>query len=160
MWVRDAMAGNGMRPSAAPKGVMVSIEQSSGSRDRPPFVRRARALKTIDAMIGMYCRGHHRGRTPLCPDCARLRDYAARRLQRCIFGEDKPNCADCVVHCYRSEMRERIRAVMRWAGPRMALRHPILTIAHMLAERRPVPSLPVPRRRPAGNSPPRSPLRG
>ena len=136
---------------------MVSSGQSSESREQKPFLRRARALKTIDAMIGMYCRHHHHGELPLCSDCAHLRDYAARRLQRCVFGDDKPNCADCVVHCYRAEMRERIRAVMRWAGPRMALRHPILTLAHLLAERRPVPSLPVPQRRPAGNSPPASP---
>ncbi|MDQ2078563.1 nitrous oxide-stimulated promoter family protein [Xanthobacteraceae bacterium Astr-EGSB] len=136
---------------------MVSTGHSSENREQKPFVRRARALKTIDAMIGMYCRGHHHGELPLCPDCERLRNYAARRLQRCVFGDDKPNCADCVVHCYRTEMRERIRAVMRWAGPRMALRHPILTIAHMLAERRPVPSLPLPPRRAAGDSPPAAP---
>jgi hypothetical protein len=136
---------------------MVSTEQSCGSRDRAPFVRRARALKTIDAMIGMYCRGHHHGERSLCPDCARLRNYAARRLERCIFGDEKPNCADCAVHCYRAEMREQIRIVMRWAGPRMALRHPLLTIAHILAERRTVPSLPVPRRRPTRKHPPAAP---
>jgi molybdenum cofactor biosynthesis enzyme MoaA len=133
---------------------MSSTGQPTECRDRKPFGRRARALATIDVMIGMYCRRHHHDQFPLCPDCARLRAYAARRLERCIFGDDKPNCADCVVHCYRAEMRERIRAVMRWAGPRMLLRHPILAIAHMLAERRPVPQLPPPPRRSAGHSAP------
>ncbi len=107
------------------------------------FVRRVRALKTIEAMVRMYCGGHHHaGRAPLCAECAALMRYAARRLERCVFGDAKPNCADCAVHCYRVEMREKIRQVMRWAGPRMLLRHPILAISHMLAERRPVPTLP------------------
>jgi len=29
-------------------------------------------------------------------------------------------------------MRERIRAVMRFAGPRMFYRHPIMTLQHMI----------------------------
>lgn len=108
------------------------------------FVRRARALKTISVMVHMYCRGHdHAERTPLCPQCSQLLAYARRRLERCVFGDDKPTCADCLVHCYRTDMRERMRAVMRWAGPRMLLRHPVLAIAHMMAERRPLPPLPA-----------------
>src|SRR6266498_891714 len=99
-------------------------------------VRRARALKTIEAMVLMYCDGHgHAEAAPLCAECTALLRYAARRLERCVFGDAKPNCADCVVHCYRADMREKIRTVMRWAGPRMLLRHPILAISHMLSER-------------------------
>lgn len=114
------------------------------------FVRRARALKTIEAMVRMYCRGNgHRDRAPLCPQCAELMQYARRRLERCVFGDAKPNCADCTVHCYSADMREKVRTVMRWAGPRMLLRHPILAITHMLDERRPVPTLPA---RPAPRS--------
>ena len=56
---------------------------------------------------------------PLCPECAALLDYALRRLDSCRFGNDKPSCRKCPVHCYRADMRERIRTVMRWAGPRM-----------------------------------------
>jgi hypothetical protein len=40
-------------------------------------------------------------------------------------------CAKCPVHCYRPELRERIRAVMRYAGPRMLFRHPRLAILHL-----------------------------
>ncbi len=108
------------------------------------FVRRVRELKTIRVMVAMYCANHHGG-APLCADCADLFDYAQRRLQRCVFGDAKPNCAKCVVHCYNADMRERIRVVMRWAGPRMLLRHPILGIKHLLADRRPVPLLPAKR---------------
>src|SRR6185369_3106776 len=108
------------------------------------FVRRARALKTIETMVRMYCRGHrHEGLAPLCSECGALFEYATRRLQRCVFGDAKPTCANCVVHCYKADMREQMRVVMRWAGPRMMLRHPIMAIAHLIDERRPVPRLPA-----------------
>ncbi|MDD2845535.1 MAG: nitrous oxide-stimulated promoter family protein, partial [Rhodoferax sp.] len=80
------------------------------------FVHRVRELKTIELMINMYCAAHHHG-APRCADCMDLFDYAQRRLQRCVFGDAKPNCAKCVVHCYTDNMREKIRVVMRWAGP-------------------------------------------
>ena len=108
------------------------------------FVRRARELKTIKAMVRMYCRSHTRG-DQLCAACAELCAYAERRLDRCVFGDAKPTCSNCVVHCYSPVMREQIRTVMRWAGPRMLLRHPMLGIAHLIDERRPVPVLPVKR---------------
>jgi len=108
------------------------------------FVRRVRELKTIEVMLRMYCARHHGG-APLCADCTELFDYAQRRLQRCVFGDAKPNCAKCVVHCYNKDMRERIRVVMRWAGPRMLLQHPVLGVRHMLADRRPIPLLPAKR---------------
>jgi Nitrous oxide-stimulated promoter len=104
---------------------------------------RARSLKTLQAMMHLYCEGHRHGSDErLCPRCAALLRYATRRLERCVFGDAKPNCAECRVHCYRSDMREEIRRVMRWAGPRMLLRHPILSVAHMFASRRPIPGLP------------------
>ena len=107
------------------------------------FVRRARELKTIEAMLRMYCRAHgHQPRAPLCASCRELHEYASRRLERCVFGDAKPTCTNCLVHCYSAEMREQVRVVMRWAGPRMLLRHPILGILHILDGRRPSPRLP------------------
>ena len=118
------------------------------------FVRRARELTVIEAMVRMYCRGHaHADRTPLCPDCAALFEYATRRLERCVFGDAKPTCANCTVHCYSAEMRERIRVVMRWAGPRMTLRHPILALYHVFDGNRPAPKLPAKPRRAEKSSP-------
>ena len=108
------------------------------------FVCRVRELKTIEVMIDMYCAAHHSA-APRCAQCAELFAYAQRRLQRCVFGDAKPNCAKCVVHCYNDEMRERVRVVMRWAGPRMLLRHPVLGVRHLLADRRPIPVLPAKR---------------
>lgn len=107
------------------------------------FDRRRREARTLEAIIGMYCRAHHGGAGALCADCAALADYAQRRLERCVFGDAKPKCANCLVHCYRDEMRERVREVMRWAGPRMLLRNPWLAVMHLVDGRRPVPQLPV-----------------
>jgi hypothetical protein len=53
------------------------------------------------------------------------------------------------VHCYSAEKREQIRVVMKWAGPRMALRHPILSVFHLFDGRRPAPALPAKPARPA-----------
>jgi hypothetical protein len=68
----------------------------------------------------------------LCPNCRALLDYAYERLKKCPFQGDKPTCAKCPIHCYRLAEREQIRAVMRYAGPRMLLHRPWLAIHHLL----------------------------
>ncbi len=99
----------------------------------------AREARTIEAMVGLYCHAHHDRSEGLCGDCAALLAYARERLARCPFQEGKTTCARCPVHCYKREMRERVRTVMRYAGPRMLLRHPILTVLHLLDGRRTAP---------------------
>jgi hypothetical protein len=48
-------------------------------------------------------------------------------------------------------MRERVREVMIFAGPRMLLRHPVLALLHLVVdERRPAPARPVQRAAAAG----------
>jgi len=94
--------------------------------------RLERERKTLEAMIGLYCRDRHGIRDGLCPDCAELAEYARQRLLKCPFGEGKTTCAKCPVHCYRPAMRERIRQVMRHAGPRMPYRHPLMTLRHWM----------------------------
>jgi predicted amidophosphoribosyltransferase len=91
-----------------------------------------RERRTIEAMVSLFCRGHHEGQDDLCPGCGELLEYALQRLKLCKFQEKKPTCAKCPVHCYRPEMRERIKAVMRYAGPRMLVHHPLLTMHHVL----------------------------
>lgn len=89
----------------------------------------------VEQMIRLYCRrreGHER----LCPQCEELLLYAHSRLDRCRFGANKPTCQQCPVHCYRPQMKERIREVMRWAGPRMLLYHPLAALRHLLRELR------------------------
>ncbi len=103
---------------------------------RPESARMARERRTITAMVQIYCRGLHRSNSNLCPECAEFLAYALARLERCRFQPDKPTCARCPVHCYKPAMRERARAVMRYAGPRMLLQHPVLAILHLLDGRR------------------------
>jgi len=105
--------------------------------------RLERELRTIRAMVRIYCRRHHGGRGELCAECAELLDYARQRLERCPFGEEKPTCVRCPIHCYKPSQRERARAVMRFAGPRMLWRHPILAIRHLLDGRRRPPPRPT-----------------
>ncbi|MGC9520836.1 MAG: nitrous oxide-stimulated promoter family protein [Anaerolineae bacterium] len=95
--------------------------------------RMRREARTLTAMVRLYCRGHHGSqREELCPSCQQLLDYALQRLSKCPFQETKPTCANCPIHCYRPEEREQIRAVMRYAGPRMLLHHPLLAIMHLI----------------------------
>ena len=108
-----------------------------------------REKQTVEAMIRLYCKGKRHGETengtahrssahlsvfpvlPLCPQCQALLDYAIQRLEHCRFGEDKPSCTRCPVHCYKPAMREQIRQVMRYSGPRMLLHNPIMAIRHL-----------------------------
>ena len=87
----------------------------------------------VSEMIALYCRkNHHTAKGNLCPQCQALHDYALQRIERCPFMETKTFCSNCRVHCYQPEMREQIRAVMRFSGPRMLLHHPVLATRHVM----------------------------
>lgn len=101
--------------------------------------RMIRERRTVEAMIGLYCHGQHGTSSGLCNDCETLQVYARQRLEKCPFQEGKTTCAKCPVHCYRAGQRAQIRAVMRYAGPRMLFRHPIMTLQHMIDGRRKEP---------------------
>jgi hypothetical protein len=85
-------------------------------------------------MISIYCRGQHHTPSGLCADCDALSDYAMQRIEKCPFQDDKPTCAKCPIHCYKPDMRDRVRRVMRYAGPRMMVYHPVLTFWHYYDE--------------------------
>ena len=104
--------------------------------------RMRRESKTIEAMIRLYCHDHHGSKDELCPECRELLDYVLVRLDRCPFRENKPTCAKCPVHCYQPDMREKVRAVMRYAGPRMLYRHPVLAVLHLIDGFRKTPASP------------------
>jgi len=92
-----------------------------------------REKNTVSKMIRIYCRFKHGTRNALCPDCKQLEDYAHKRLEHCRFGEEKPACEKCPVHCYKPEYREKIKEVMRFAGPRMVFFHPVEAVRHLLS---------------------------
>ena len=93
--------------------------------------RMNRESRTVAVMIGIYCRGQH-GSGRICAECSDLLSYANERLEECPFQEGKTTCAKCPVHCFKPAMRDKIRAVMRYSGPRMLRSHPILAMRHVM----------------------------
>ena len=85
--------------------------------------KRADEKLLVSEMIALYCRRQHK--TP------KGTLYALMRIDKCPFMETKTFCSACRVHCYQPAMREKIRTVMRWAGPRMLPVHPVLSIRHV-----------------------------
>jgi len=86
---------------------------------------------TLQAMIHLYCRQNHTP-DPLCKECSQIWSYAEERLEKCPFGFEKPTCQNCTVHCYKPEMRQRIKEIMRYSGPRMIWHHPVMAIQHLI----------------------------
>lgn len=120
--------------------------------------KRAEEAEMVSQMIALWCRAHHQAGEPLhggggqtsaegnlatsvrlghrdvqlCPSCSELRDYALARIKHCPHMGTKTFCSACPTHCYKPEMRERIREVMRWSGPRMLRYRPIPAIKHAI----------------------------
>lgn len=97
--------------------------------------RLGREFVTMQRMVRIWCRDRHGGDVDhhgLCVDCSDFLAYAQRRLEKCPYGEDKPTCAKCPIHCYKRAQRELARDIMRYAGPRMTLRHPWLSLMHLV----------------------------
>ncbi len=93
-----------------------------------------RERHTIQLMIQNYCQDHHQSTETLCAECQALHTYAMQRIDKCPYQSDKPTCAMCPIHCYRPASREQVRQVMRYAGPRMMVHHPLLAAWHMWDE--------------------------
>lgn len=104
-----------------------------------------REIKTVGVMIDIYCRHHHGtnhgpykpfgsrpGDGKLCDSCRKLAAYANQRTLNCPFGEEKPACGKCRVHCYKPQMQAEIRKVMKFSGPKMITSHPVLAIGHLI----------------------------
>ena len=95
--------------------------------------RLAKEKKTIVEMVKLYCHSHHNTTDEhLCQNCDELLRYALERLDKCPFGVEKGPCSKCEIHCYKPSMRNLIRNVMQYSGPKMLFRHPILAVSHLL----------------------------
>jgi hypothetical protein len=126
-------------PHAADATAAAGRAVQTGRQAGPLEGRLAREFLTMQHMVALYCQAHHAasgGRT--CPSCTEFLEYAACRLEKCPYGQDKPTCANCPIHCYKREPREFARTVMRYAGPRMMTRHPWLALMHVVDGRRKV----------------------
>lgn len=100
------------------------------------LTKREREKKIVSQMIALYCKKKHGGKRQLCADCEELMQYARLRSDKCPFMETKTFCSNCKVHCYKPDMREKIRAVMRYSGPRMIFTHPITAVRHVLESKK------------------------
>ena len=94
--------------------------------------RNNREKETIKAMIRLYCNKVHGTKTGLCPECSGVLEYSLKRIDNCVFGVDKPPCEKCPVHCYKKDMRQKIKTIMRFSGPRMIMRHPWFAVMHIV----------------------------
>lgn len=94
--------------------------------------RLKREMNTVEIMIKLYCEEAHGNKNKLCLECEELKNYAFKRLENCKHGKLKPICGKCKIHCYKPEMRDKIRMVMRKAGPKMLFRHPIISLIHLV----------------------------
>ena len=93
-----------------------------------------REKQTVEMMIRLYCRRKEKN-ADLCDECCSLLEYACKRLEHCRYGNQKSACKDCPTHCYAPAHQEKIREVMRYAGPRLMLHHPLTAIRHIFADR-------------------------
>ena len=87
--------------------------------------------KTVSIMIDIYCQKVHKVQS-LCSDCNQLKEYTHNRLDKCQFGEEKSSCKKCSTHCYNNEMRQKIKQVMCYSGPRMLYVCPLYYVRHFL----------------------------
>ena len=95
-------------------------------------MKRAKELEVIELMISLYCRkAHGTKKGELCPECRELLEYVKQRRAKCPWGDNKPFCANCPIHCYKPSMHERILKVMRYSGPRMMFYHPVIAMSHV-----------------------------
>lgn len=85
----------------------------------------------VRKMILIYCK-HHLKMSELNAEYTELADYCVKRLYRCRWGINKPMCHYCSVSCYRNDMRNKIREVMSWVGPRMFFYAPVTALQFML----------------------------
>ena len=100
-------------------------------------MNKEKELSVVRLMIEFYCHKHHNTKHhELCCECEELYKYVEFRRGKCPFGDKKPFCANCRIHCYKPDMREKIRNVMRFSGPRIVFRHPIIAFKHLIETKR------------------------
>jgi hypothetical protein len=108
----------------------------------PEHKRMRRERKTIQCMTEIYCNGHHGTKKgELCPECTEFKEYAFLRLSKCPFQEKKTTCGKCKIHCYKPDMKQKVRQVMRYSGPRMLLVRPDYALHHAWDAHRKPPTI-------------------
>ena len=92
----------------------------------------AREQDSISKMIAIYCNKQHNSSHKLCEECKNISEYASKCISLCQYGANKPVCGKCPSNCFRGDMYGKMVKIMRFAGPHMLYKHPILTARHIL----------------------------
>ncbi len=107
---------------------------------RSPFLPLSSQLQkefdTMEIMVQLYCREHHQENDMVCSECIKLIEYSRERLRKCPFHNQKVTCGKCSVHCYKKDMQQKIIEVMRYSGPKMIWKHPIIALQHLINSRK------------------------
>ena len=88
----------------------------------------------IEVMVEIYCKKKHKSKDGLCSECRELLDYSRQRLDKCKFGEQKSYCQKCPIHCYKKDMKEKIKDVMKFSGPRLLFYNPVELFQHLFSK--------------------------
>lgn len=94
--------------------------------------KRDREKRVITEMVKLYCRKNHKERE-LCDECREVLNYSLKRIDHCRFMETKTFCSNCKSPCYSPKMKEKIKQIMKFSGPRMLFYHPLLVIYHIIS---------------------------
>lgn len=94
-------------------------------------MNRNKKKKMIENLVSLFCEAKHRN-PMLCESCAELLRYVTSRLNECPLDDEVSSCFMCPNYCYRPDMREKIKEVMRFSAPRILIHHPILMLNHLL----------------------------
>ncbi len=94
--------------------------------------KRDREKKVISEMVKLYCRKNHKKRE-LCDECKEVLNCSLKRIDNCQFMETKTFCSNCKAPCYSPKMKEKVKQIMKFSGPRILFHHPLLVISHMLS---------------------------
>lgn len=90
--------------------------------------------RTLEAIGQIYCSGNHarvlKDEGGMCVECREAIEQTLDRTRSCPHGHEL-NCEDCSTHCQRGDAQARIKAIMRYAAPRMAFRHPIMAVGYL-----------------------------
>ena len=126
LWCRKNHGGQACREMGSMGGGLVSQGGSGEGSHGGSGQRRHGGQGSHECQVG-------HGGPGLCGECRELLEYSLARLEHCKFGNAKTKCHKCPVHCYRPDMREKIRIVMRFSGPRMLLYHPLEALRYLFS---------------------------
>lgn len=90
--------------------------------------KRQKEMESMRLILDIYEKGHPEEREEI----EAIRKYSMERIQKCPKMATKTYCSNCEIHCYRAEFREKVRKIMRYAGPRLLLKKPSFVIDHAL----------------------------